>query len=120
MNKITIIGIIMSIVGVIGAFACIACSTPWPIIIFSLIGGIGIAFVCDGVKQGNASIKRSDGTKITITENNERILKSNGFCISKVCKFAAFASNSKKYSALYIDDKNYQWAICYYNSSQFK
>ena len=121
MNKITIAGLVICIGGFICAFACIACSTAWPSVISILIGSIiGIPLICYGVTQGTTSIKQSDGAKITVTENNERILKNRGFYISKICKFTESLFNNKKYSALYIDDKNKQWAICYYNSSQFK
>ena len=88
MNKITIAGLVICIGGFICAFACIACSTAWPTVISILIGSIiGIPLICYGVTQGTTSIKQSDGAKITVTENNERILKNKGFYISKICKF---------------------------------
>ena len=82
MNKITVAGLVICIGGFICAFACIACSTAWPTVISILIGTIiGIPLICYGATQGTTLIKQSDGAKITVTENNERILKNKGFYI---------------------------------------
>lgn len=121
MNKITLTGVVVCIGGFICGFACIVCSTAWPTIISILVGIIiGIPLIWYGVEQGTTLVKQSDGSKITVTESNERALRYKGFYISKICKFSEDFLNNKKYSALYIDDKNEQWSICYYNSSQFK
>lgn len=121
MNKITLTGVVVCIGGLICGFACIACSTAWPMVISILVGVIiGIPLIWYGVKHDTTSVKQSDGSRITVTESNERALGYQGFYISKICKFSENFLNYKKYSALYIDDKNKQWSICYYDSSQFK
>lgn len=120
-NKVTLIGIIICIGGFVCGFACIAFATAWPTIISILVGTtIGIPMIWYGVEQKSNLVKQSDGSYITVTENNEIALKHQGFYISKICKFSEDLLNNKKYSALYLDDKNKQWTICYYNSNQFK
>lgn len=120
-NKIIIIGVVILTVGFISAFCCLGLSTPWPCvlsIIISIIIGMPIIIIGASVKPTTVKDKR--GNKQTITQYNENKLYGAGFKISKRSKFAVSFFNEKKYSALYIDDVNKKWAVCFMDSTSFK
>ena len=119
MNTKLMVGIIISIVGCIVAFSCIGCSTPWPTVLSIVLALIfGAPLIWRGVEENANSVVQSDGSKISITKSNEIKLKNSGFQFTKLCKFYVYSS--EMYSALYIDDKNKKWAICFYNSNQYQ